>query len=74
VSDPVFRLRLTNLDHTIVEVASRWWGRDVLPGLPRFFLDHFWATSLCAEDAESKIVDFLVGFHSPSEPTEAYIH
>ncbi len=46
----------------------------MLPGLPRFFLDHFWATSLCAEDAESKIVDFLVGFHSPSEPTEAYIH
>jgi len=29
------------LDHTIVEVASRWWWRDVVPGLPRFFLDHF---------------------------------
>jgi ribosomal protein S18 acetylase RimI-like enzyme len=58
----------------MVAVASEWWGRDMVPGLPRLFLDHFWATSLFAEDPEHQITGFLVGFHSPSEPTEAYIH
>lgn len=60
---------------SIVAVTNEWWGRDVAPGLPRLFLDHFWSTSLCAERAhDRRLVGFLVGFHSPSQPTEAYIH
>jgi ribosomal protein S18 acetylase RimI-like enzyme len=57
----------------IARVASEWWGRDVLAGLPRLFLDHFHATSLIAED-NGTMTGFLVGFVSPSAPGEAYIH
>jgi ribosomal protein S18 acetylase RimI-like enzyme len=57
----------------IASVVNDWWGRDVLTGLPRLFLNHFHTTSLVAED-EGKMIGFLVGFVSPSEPTEAYIH
>lgn len=57
----------------IVAVAGDWWGRDVLPGLPRLFLDHFFMTSLVADD-KGVIVGFLVGFHSPSQPLTGYIH
>jgi predicted GNAT superfamily acetyltransferase len=37
--------------------------------LPRLFLDHFFASSLIAEDD-----DALIGFYSPSAPHRAYIH
>jgi ribosomal protein S18 acetylase RimI-like enzyme len=57
----------------IARVASEWWGRDVLAGLPRLFLDHFHATSLIAED-NGTMTGFLVGLVSPSAPGEAYIH
>ena len=59
--------------HAIVSVASDWWGRDVLAGLPRLFLDHFHTTSLIAERGTA-MTGFLVGLYSPSEPEEAYIH
>ena len=58
----------------IVAVVCDWWGRDMVPGLPRLFLDHFWQTSLYAEDAAREIKGFLIGFHSPSQLAEAYIH
>lgn len=56
----------------IASVVNDWWGRDVLSGLPRLFLQHFHATSLIAEDPQ--LVGFLVGFVSPGQPDEAYVH
>ncbi len=57
----------------IAAVINDWWGRPVLPSLPRLFLDHFHRTSLIAESAAG-MSGFLIGFMSPSEPDEAYIH
>ena len=57
----------------IAAVVDDWWGRPILEVLPRLFLDHFHATSLVAEDDDG-LAGFLVGFHSPSEPDQAYIH
>jgi ribosomal protein S18 acetylase RimI-like enzyme len=57
----------------IISVTNAWWNRDVSTGLPRLFLDHFWTTSLVAEEAAT-ITGFLIGFHSPSEPDAAYVH
>lgn len=63
----------------IAAVVDGWWGRPVLGILPRLFLDHFWATSLIAEGLggvgePAPLLGFLVGFLSPSEPDQAYIH
>jgi predicted GNAT superfamily acetyltransferase len=58
----------------IAAVVDGWWGRPVLPSLPRLFLDHFASTSLVARTAEGELVGFLVGFDSPSTPDESYIH
>jgi ribosomal protein S18 acetylase RimI-like enzyme len=41
--------------------------------LPRLFLDHFQDTSFVAEE-DGKLVAFLVGFISQSDPHQAYIH
>ena len=57
----------------IAVVADDWWGRPILPGLPRLFLDHFHRTSLVAE-GPGGLAGFLVGILSPSQPEEAYIH
>lgn len=57
----------------IASAVSDWWGLDVLPGLPRLFLTHFHGTSLVAE-SDTSMIGFLVGFLSPSNPGEAYIH
>ena len=57
----------------IAAVADAWWGRPIIGALPRLFLDHFHATSLIAERGET-LVGFLIGFVSPSQPGEAYIH
>ena len=57
----------------IVAVVDAWWGRPVAAGLPRLFLDHFFSTSLVAEE-QGALVGFLVGFASPARPEEAYIH
>lgn len=57
----------------IAAVVDDWWGRPVLQGLPRLFLDHFHRTSLVAESPDG-LRGFLVGIVSPSEPDEAYIH
>ena len=57
----------------IAQVVDDWWGRPVLSGLPRLFLDHFHATSLVAKES-GDLVGFLIGLMSPSTPDEAYIH
>src|SRR5262245_19278677 len=57
----------------IAAVIDGWWGRPVLPALPRLFLDHFHRTSLIAE-GPGGLSGFLIGFMSPSEPGAAYIH
>jgi ribosomal protein S18 acetylase RimI-like enzyme len=57
----------------IIAVVDGWWGRPIRQALPRVFLDHFHATSTIAE-ADGALAGFLVGFLSPSQPDEAYIH
>ncbi|MFG3260140.1 GNAT family N-acetyltransferase [Streptomyces sp. NPDC048172] len=58
----------------IIAVVDDWWGRPASRDLTRVFLDHFFATSLVAEDADGELAGFVVGFLSPSEPAYAYIH
>lgn len=55
-------------------VVDDWWGRPVQQGLPRLFLDHFWRTSLIAEEKQGPLRGFLVGLLSPSEADLAYVH
>jgi len=57
----------------IAAVVDDWWGRPVLPSLPRLFLDHFHRTSLVAEGRHG-LSAFLVGLVSPSEADQAYVH
>jgi len=57
----------------IATVVNDWWGRDVIGGLPRLFLDHFHPTSLIAEH-DGALAGFLIGFYSPGQSGEAYIH
>lgn len=59
----------------IVRVVDEWWGgrrMDLL--LPRLWLQHFTGTSWIAEVADGHLAGFLVGFHSPDRPDEAYCH
>jgi ribosomal protein S18 acetylase RimI-like enzyme len=69
----------------IAAVLNDWWGRNVLPALPRLFLDHFHRTSLIIDGPGSpggpggtggsgSPLAFLVGILSPSKPADAYIH
>ena len=83
---PVIRTARAEDYDTIAAVIDDWWGRSVLPHLPRLFLDHFHRTSLVAEIAAGapgeldaygsteQVAGFLIGFLSPSESDEAYIH
>lgn len=57
----------------IAAVLDDWWGRPILPSLPRLFLDHFHRTSLVTEGPQG-LSGFLVGILSPSERDQAYIH
>jgi ribosomal protein S18 acetylase RimI-like enzyme len=64
----------------MVAVVDRWWGRPIAAALQRVFLAHFSATSLVAERARpaepgrSELAGFLVGFGSPADAEQAYIH
>ncbi|MDJ1136778.1 GNAT family N-acetyltransferase [Streptomyces iconiensis] len=58
----------------IIAVVDDWWGRPASRDLTRVFLDHFFATSLIAEEPDGALAGFVVGFLSPSEPEYAYIH
>lgn len=58
----------------LAPVVDAWWGRPVQQGLPRLFLDHFWRTSLIAENDQGELRGFLVGVLSPSDALMAYVH
>jgi len=76
VQPPGYRLRPARPQDydAIASVVDEWWGRPLMAGLPRLFLDHFHPTSLVAEDADGRLAGFLVGFVSPGRPGEAYVH
>lgn len=58
----------------IIGVVDDWWGRPVSVNISRLFLDHFHDTSLVAEADDGRIVGFVIGFLSPTDPDSAYIH
>ncbi len=59
----------------IIAVLDDWFQRPMAAKLPPLFLDHFYETSRVIESADGKHLHaFLVGFLSPAQPTEAYIH
>jgi GNAT superfamily N-acetyltransferase len=62
-------------DHApVIAVIDEWWGgRPMARMLPRLFFDHFTDTSFAA-DRDDGLAGFLVGFVSPAQPDEAYIH
>ncbi len=58
----------------IVAVVDGWWGgRRMADLLPKLFFVHFQPTSFVAE-AGGRVVGFLVGFRSQTDPAQAYIH
>lgn len=68
--------RPVEADHAaLVERMDEWWaGRRVRHLLPRLWLRHFTGTSWVAEDPGGAVVGFLVGFVSPDQPDQAYVH
>ena len=59
----------------VIQHVNAWWGgREMAPMLPKLFFLHFEGTSFVAEDDEGKLVAFLIGFLSQTDPDEAYIH
>lgn len=76
MSDAFTLRRPTEADHRVlVAQVDEWWGgRKLHTYLPRLWLQHFTGTSWVAEDENGRIVGFLVGFVSPDQPGEAYIH
>jgi ribosomal protein S18 acetylase RimI-like enzyme len=57
----------------VAAVVDEWWGRPVLPVLPRLFFDLFHRTSLVVDGPDGPDA-FLVGILSPSDARRAYIH
>jgi L-amino acid N-acyltransferase YncA len=76
MSDELRFRRPIEADHPVLvgQVDDWWGGRKMHELLPRLWFQHFTRTSLVAEDAEGRLVGFLVGFVSPDRPDEAYIH
>jgi L-amino acid N-acyltransferase YncA len=68
--------RPVEADHPVLvgQVDDWWGGRKMHELLPRLWFQHFTGTSWVAEDADGRLVGFLVGFVSPDRPDEAYIH
>ncbi|HEU5100143.1 MAG TPA: GNAT family N-acetyltransferase [Roseiflexaceae bacterium] len=62
-------------DHApIVAVVDQWWGGRQMAGLlPRLFFAHFQDTSFAVEE-DGRIIAFLIGFVSQTDPRQAYIH
>jgi ribosomal protein S18 acetylase RimI-like enzyme len=59
----------------VIQHVNAWWGgREMAPMLPKLFFLHFEGTSFVAEDEEGKLVAFLIGFVSQTDPEEAYVH
>ncbi|MFE3261445.1 GNAT family N-acetyltransferase [Nocardia sp. NPDC059091] len=72
-AEPLIRPAAPGDYDAIARVVDDWWGRSVVAAVPRLFLDHFAATSLVAEHANT-LVGFLIGFFAPHDPACAYIH
>lgn len=68
--------RPTEADHApIVRLVDEWWGgRRLHELLPRLWFQHFRGTSWVVEDETGRLAGFLVGFISPDDPEEAYVH
>jgi predicted GNAT superfamily acetyltransferase len=62
-------------DHSeIISVVPAWWGgRDLTGLLPRLYFVHFCNTSFVIEK-DGGIAGFLIGFLSPANADEGYIH
>jgi L-amino acid N-acyltransferase YncA len=61
----------------IIRVVDEWWGhRAMADMLPRLFFVHFQSTSFVAVDEEEdgRVVGFVVGFVSQTDPGQAYVH
>ena len=76
MTDDIRFRRPVEADHPrlIGQVDDWWGGRGVHAMLPRVWFQHFNGTSWVAEDADGRLVGFLVGFMSPEHPDRAYIH
>jgi ribosomal protein S18 acetylase RimI-like enzyme len=76
MSDELRFRRPIEADHPVLvgQVDDWWGGRKMHELLPRLWFQHFTGTSWVAEDAEDRLVGFLVGFVSPDRPDEGYIH
>lgn len=76
MTDEILVRRPTEADQPrIVGQIDDWWGgRTLHQLLPRLWFQHFAGTSWVAEDADGRVVGFLVGFISPDRPDEAYVH
>ncbi|MCU1495185.1 MAG: GCN5-related N-acetyltransferase, partial [Acidimicrobiaceae bacterium] len=73
----------TPLDHgRVLAVMDIWWGdlggrdgsRQRALLLPRLFFQHFAACSYLVEGDDARLLGFLIGFVSASQPDMAYIH
>jgi ribosomal protein S18 acetylase RimI-like enzyme len=66
---------ISERDHApIISVVDEWWGGRRMAGLlPRLFFTHFQDTSFVIED-DGRIIAFLIGFVSQTNPRHAYIH
>jgi GNAT superfamily N-acetyltransferase len=57
----------------ILEVASEWWGSSHSSDMfTKWYIQHFKDTCLLAEE-NGKMIGFVIGFLSQSNPDEAYI-
>jgi len=81
MSNDGIRRAVTDDHPEMVRAIQEWWSdsrspqeaRELAFLLPRLFLQHFSATSLVVDHGD-ELAAFLVGFHSPDHPREAYIH
>jgi len=62
-------------DHArVLAVLDEWWGgRQMTAMLPKLFFVHFRPTSFVLEQ-DGRLVGFLCGFVSQTDPTQAYVH
>lgn len=66
-------LRPDDYDKVIDHIDQWWGGRPMRAVLPRLFFEHFNPTSFAVDDGE-RVLAFLAGFVSQSDPKVAYIH
>ncbi|TYS68255.1 GNAT family N-acetyltransferase [Sutcliffiella horikoshii] len=71
-------MRIRNIkDEDFLRISTNlntWWGgRDMVDMLPRLFIHHFKDTSFIIEE-NGETIGFVIGFISPSNSHQAYIH